>query len=153
MTFKIKDLMINDLSSGAQRAPEVHALCGVHQVSCIEHTRVVSPVCKNGCTNAATPPGPREAEYARFNYCALNTLVCAPCTWIGTLVPLRQLPDVTTLSALKEQLKEQLAQVERQEAATEQGLLPQTVEEVDTLTKKLQEALDELKARRAELSK
>jgi hypothetical protein len=59
----------------------------------------------------------------------------------------------TALSALKEQLKQQLAEVENQHAAAEAGLLPQSIEEADMLTKKLQEALDELKVHRAELAK
>ena len=53
---------------------------------------------------------------------------------------------------MKEQLKQQLAEVEKQEQSAAESLRPQTVAEVDELQKKLQEALDELKARRAELA-
>jgi hypothetical protein len=56
------------------------------------------------------------------------------------------------LTALKEQLRQDLAEIERQEKAAEESLSPQTVAEVDDLTAKLQGALEELKHRRAELS-
>jgi len=56
------------------------------------------------------------------------------------------------LSALKEELKRRLAEVEKRQAAAEERLLPQTLEEIDMLTKKLNDALEELKGRRAALS-
>jgi hypothetical protein len=55
------------------------------------------------------------------------------------------------LAALKDQLKRQLADVEKQHSAAEESLRPQTVAQVDALQKKLEAALDELKARRTEL--
>jgi hypothetical protein len=68
-------------------------------------------------------------------------------------LPTSQEDSLASLSALKEQLTQQLAVVEREQAALEKGLAPQTVEEVDMLTGKLNEALKELKSRRAELVK
>lgn len=59
----------------------------------------------------------------------------------------------TDLAALKEQLKQQIAAIEKQQAAEEENLRPQTVEDVDMLTAKLNEALEELKARRTELAR
>jgi hypothetical protein len=59
----------------------------------------------------------------------------------------------TTLGELKAQLQQQLAAIEEQEKATAESLKPQTVAEVDDLQAKLQGAMDELKARRAELEK
>jgi hypothetical protein len=59
----------------------------------------------------------------------------------------------TTLGELKAQLQQQLAAVEEQEKATAESMRPQTVAEVDDLQAKLQGAMDELKARRAELEK
>ena len=58
---------------------------------------------------------------------------------------------MAALSALKEQLKQQLAEVEKQEQATEESLRPQTVAQVDELLQKLEAAAEELKSRRAEL--
>jgi len=52
---------------------------------------------------------------------------------------------------LKEQLKQQLADVETQYSAAEESLRPQTVAQVDALQKKLEAAVEELKARRTEL--
>lgn len=59
--------------------------------------------------------------------------------------------SLAALSALKEQLKQQLAEVEKQEKATEESLRPQSVAQVDELQKKLEGALEELKSRRKEL--
>jgi hypothetical protein len=61
--------------------------------------------------------------------------------------------SVAALAILKERLHRQLAEVDKQLVAAEESLRPQTVEEVDMLTGKLKEALEELKVRRAELSK
>jgi len=55
------------------------------------------------------------------------------------------------LAALKDQLKQQLADVEKQYSAAEESLRPQTVAQVDALQKKLEAALEELKTRRTEL--
>jgi hypothetical protein len=164
MAFKIKDLMISDLSEGAHAeivCGHGHSLCGVHQFSCQLHSKILNYGCDNGCTNIPTPPG-YAAEFVIG-----GGIPCDVCTYIvslhGTVTvtitpftpvisPVRATSG-TGLSTLKDQLKQQLAEVEKQEAAAQASLQPQTVEEVDTLTKKLQEALEELKARRAELSK
>jgi hypothetical protein len=58
---------------------------------------------------------------------------------------------LAALSALKEQLNQQLAEVEKQEKATEESLRPQSVAQVDELQTKLEAALEELKSQRAEL--
>jgi hypothetical protein len=60
---------------------------------------------------------------------------------------------LSALTALKERLKQHLAEIEKQEKAAEESLRPQTVAEVDDLQKKLQDAMEELKQRRAELAK
>jgi hypothetical protein len=54
---------------------------------------------------------------------------------------------------LKEQLKQALTEVEKQEQATEESLKPQTVAEADELLEKLQGATEALKAHRTELAK
>ncbi|WP_125484011.1 hypothetical protein [Edaphobacter aggregans] len=61
--------------------------------------------------------------------------------------------SIANLAALKAQLKQQLAAVEEQEKSVGESLKPQTVAEVDDLQAKLQGAIEELKARRAELEK
>jgi hypothetical protein len=62
------------------------------------------------------------------------------------------------LAVLKNQLRRTMQQVSRREnvlaAAAEQGaIVPQTIAQVDALEQKLSEALEELRARRAELQK
>ena len=62
------------------------------------------------------------------------------------------------LAVLKDQLRIAMQQVDRREealraAAQGAALQPQTIAEVDALEKKLSEALDELRTRRAELQK
>lgn len=130
--------------------------CTIHQC-----TAACSILCTQGCT----------CTFCTAHCTALGA-TCGPCTgqcsfqcthpatWPQITTACPQYPvgsdpeaSFTALSALKEQLKQQLAEVEQQHAAAEAGLLPQSVEEADMLTKKLQEALDELKAHRAELAK
>lgn len=60
--------------------------------------------------------------------------------------------SLAALAALKEQLKQQIAEIEKQQAAIEERLLPQTVEEIDTLAEKLHVAIEELKIRKSELT-
>ena len=111
MPFKIKDLMINDLSEPRDEGP-------IQDRTCNPITR--GGACLNGSALNFNPFDPSES---------LESLV-----------------------ALKEQLKQQIAQIERQQALVERNLLPQTVEEVDALAAKLNAALDELRALRARLS-
>ena len=54
---------------------------------------------------------------------------------------------------MKEQLKIQLAQIEHEQQAAEQRLKPQTVETIDELERKLQDALTELQQQREELKR
>jgi TRAP-type C4-dicarboxylate transport system substrate-binding protein len=63
-------------------------------------------------------------------------------------------PEVSpeSLKALREQLKQQIEEIFQQEAKLEQKLQPQTVEEVDALSPKLRDALEELQALRAKLA-
>jgi DNA repair exonuclease SbcCD ATPase subunit len=63
------------------------------------------------------------------------------------------LGDPEQLAALKQQLKQVLADVEKQEQAVTESLRPQTVAEADELQQKLQGALEELKGLRAELAR
>jgi len=57
------------------------------------------------------------------------------------------------LADLREQLKNHLVHVERQQAAGPKRLLPPSAEEVDMLTGKLKDAIKELETHRAELTK
>ena len=151
MAFKIKDLMISDLSA----EQGAHVYCGVWQISCIDKSHGFSPTCKKLNTEAAG----FGAEY--FFHPGGNPIACDVGISIFTprtitpytpfIVPTRE-TSVTALSALKDQLRQQLAEVEKLHSAAEAGMKPQTVEEVDMLTEKLNDALEELKSRRAELA-
>ena len=55
------------------------------------------------------------------------------------------------LAALKAQLQQALSRVEAQERAIEEQMRPQTLGDVEILEQKLVEALEELRARKAEL--
>src|SRR5580658_7386716 len=79
---------------------------------------------------------------------------CGACTYV-TIGHLENGSATSSedLTALKEQLKQRLAEVEKQHADAEQSVLPQTVEQVAGLSQKLNAALAALKERRAELSK
>ena len=128
MAFKVKDLMINDLSSGvggaraAEKLSDVTILCGLTWVCDI--TRIFT-----GCGLTHSPILDRPDSQSVTN-------------------PESQL---SSLFALKASLRQQLAAIEQQEAAAKSGLSPQSVEEIDSLTAKLHDAVDELKTRRAEL--
>jgi hypothetical protein len=98
-----------------------------------------SPTCGcSGCSGGCTCSGPSHQ--------------CGPESHLP-LARVAQAPEdrFAGLSALKEQLKQQLAAVEKQHGAAEESLRPQTVAQVDDLQKKLEAALEELKARRTEL--
>jgi hypothetical protein len=160
MAFKIKDLMITDLSAASQvkGCNAKHTLCAVFEFSCIDASRAFNYGCKfpNSAVGLAIEPAQQLAPQICY-YCSHLTCGCTyGCTVSHPLQPIAPAESgqlaVAALSALKEQLKQQLAEVEKQQAAAEADLQPQTVEDVDTLTKKLKDALDELKARRAELS-
>ena len=162
MAFKIKDLMISDLSA----EQGAHVYCGVWQISCIDKSHGFSPTCKKLNTEAAgfgaeyffnrgTPvPGGCDLNNSRYP----TDLYTYTFTFGGTITPLTPVivptreTSVTALSALKDQLRQQLAEVEKLHSAAEAGMKPQTVEEVDMLTEKLNDALEELKSRRAELA-
>jgi hypothetical protein len=106
MPFKIKDLMINDLSQ---------------------------------------PPLPIQ-----FRTC--NPVTRGGADWINT-TPIQDMGDPAefqaSLAILKEQLRGQLAGVEKLEAALEKGFLPESVGETDALMAKLTDALEVLRVHRA----
>jgi hypothetical protein len=79
---------------------------------------------------------------------------CAPWTVAGQ-TPWLDRDDpaalVEHLALLKAQLKEELAQIEKEEEALEAQLKPQTVAEVENLQLKMREAVEELEKLKSEL--
>jgi hypothetical protein len=81
--------------------------------------------------------------------CTHKPTTCHPVTILPQLEGEQGLMD---LAALKDQLKQQLAEVEKQEQAISESLQPQTVSQVDQLMQKLQDAMEELKSKRSALA-
>ena len=167
MAFKIKDLMINVLSSRLEVACDA-----LHPVTCGQLTCgvITCGVCTALKGTIVCTPCTYCTQTCRLctNTCGAGCTLqcsagCTDCSGVGIsavskgcrLEAAETAPEasLTALAALKEQLQQQLAEVEAQQAAAEANLLPQSVEEVDMLAKKLQEALDELKGHRIELAK
>src|SRR5208283_4932368 len=137
MAFKIKDLMVSILPLGNN--PPCHP----------PTRRVVYPYpAPPYAYNPLCHPPTRYVEYPYPPPCHPPTWLCLP-----TVPPDDPTATFQALSILKEQLKQQLAEVEKQQAAIEDCLLPKTIQEVDKLSEKLTEALKELRERRAELSR
>ena len=122
---------------------------GTFTPPCACATRIVSCIC---------------ASNAEVSICGTSCAFSCGITPINTCTPLASQPTgpidigdpaqgVEQLGALKEQLKQALEQVEQQHQAAQDALRPQTVAEVDELQKKMADAMEELKARRAELER
>jgi transcriptional regulator with AAA-type ATPase domain len=77
--------------------------------------------------------------------------ICHPISVLPQVEGADAAENLETLQVLKAQLTKQLSDLDKKEVAMKQALQPQTVAEVDQLQKQLQEALDELKSRRAVL--
>lgn len=106
-----------------------------------------------------------------YTYCPSYSVLCRfptriPVTcWVGSITPtfpptcgISEEPTTwyvpeQDLEVLKNQLAEQLAAVEAEQARAAAAAKPSTVEEVDALKAQLQEAMDELDAHRDELTK
>jgi len=58
---------------------------------------------------------------------------------------------LAALATLKQQLRDQLADVEALEKAAQERVRPQTLSEIDDLIKKVKDALEELEKRKKEL--
>ena len=121
--------------------------------------------CTFACTAACTFACTVHCTAACTQFCTLpHTCPCTEVTCVGcthqpvTCHPVSILPQaegeqgLMNLAALKEQLKQQLAEVEKQEEAISESLQPQTVSQVDQLMQKLQDAMEELKSKRTVLA-
>ena len=158
MAFKLRDLMINVLPSGDQleKAGDLDAfLAGpgftggftAPRCGATPFTTYRFDIPQNGCGHTCLLTyGPQTTNEEGF--------IARTCQATGNDP---NGPSVASTSdallQLREQLKQQLAVVEKQYAAAQENLKPQTVEQVDLLTSKLNDALEELKTRRAELTK
>lgn len=143
MTFKVKDLMIDVSSATAQLACPAHSLIGCH----FHCSFAAISFCHFGCSFFF----PSICTHASIN----PTITC-PGTLVTDTTPIFQTINQLSgpaLGNLKEQLKQALELAERQETASAEALRPQTVADAEMLEKKLGEAIEEVRARKAELQK
>ena len=173
MAFKIKDLMVNVLppglpclefritncgGTGAGTATGVRGCGGCSVCTAYTCTGTFGPTGEFACVTV-----PRTGEAGLEILSALTVypqcirhsgLLNYPRCFHHSGLPAESWQTaLSALSSLRNQLLQQLAEVEERQAAAEANLQPQTVEDVDRLTQKINDALDELKARRAELSR
>lgn len=113
--------------------------CGCSVCSVCSHCSVVT--C--GCTACSVVTVP-----CRLHSICGRSFVCTP-TFEAFPVDV----PAEHLAALKDELRATLKKMEAQEKLVNERQQPQTLEQVDQVEKKLNEALDTLKQRRAELQK
>ena len=147
MPFKVKDLMI-DVSSESQLrfTPPVTIFC------CRLGCTAITEVCRFYCTVIPTNPCGYLHTYGGCGF-PFTHVPCVAGTCAGSETPWTPQINPQQFGSLKEQLKFALEAAEAQEKAAAESLKPQTVADVEMLEKKLTEALDELRARKAELQK
>ena len=140
MRFKVNDLMINILP---EANPKEALACGAC-TRCSDCSRC------SGCTRCSDCS--RCTGCSRCTFWSCDMMSCM----YDSKYPFPYLTDPSgspeALSTLKEQLRQELAQLEQQETEL-QGSEPQTVEEIDAIEAKLKDALKELQARRKELQR
>lgn len=140
MAFRVKDLLINvGSTSRGRRRYGMFADCDPFSITastgnCITgpthgETMIWSRFCSLLCCGALTAAGP------------------------GPVGPGDPVEWAEQLAILKADLKEALAEVERQERAVEETLKPRDVAEVEELEGKLNEALTELERIKAQLKR
>lgn len=129
MPFKVRDLMITNLS---------------------DEDTDGGPIAARTCRPATAAVFCFVSNLTSENWTILTPVVG---TVFGSTAPGSPAESAVALAALKEQLKKQIAEIEKREQVTDESLLPQTVEQVDALSAKLTEALETLKQHRVELAR
>ena len=155
MPFKVKDLLIDVTSAGpvAQCNPTyiacqhgctyVAAFSGCH-VNC---SYLVS-FCQAGCSVFAP-------SLCTFHSVTGGTITCPGSLVTDTTPILQTIPQLSgpALGNLKEQLRQAIALAEKHESNEAESLKVQNVADAELVEKKLTEALEEIRARKAELQK
>jgi hypothetical protein len=144
MTFKVKDLMIDVSSATAQIQCPNHTL-----IACHFYCTYVISFCHYGCS------------FYFPSYCAFGsvtvtqTITTCPGSIPDTTPIIQTIPQVggPVLANLKDQLKQALDLAERQEAAQAESQQLHTLADAEMLEKKLNEAIEDVRARKAELQK
>jgi hypothetical protein len=155
MPFKVKDLLVDVSSATVALQCQPTFLCHfgcsyylAHSACHFGCSQIAFSVCHYGCT---------------FQLPSICTFASVTVTCFQSVVPttdpispiLQASPQLSgpVLGNLKQQLREALTAVEKQEAAEAESLQPQTLADVEMLEKKFSEAQEELRARKAELQK
>ena len=95
--------------------------------------------------------GSDACPQVRFPNCGLSELMTPVITQISLAINPAFVDRLEGLAVRRDQLQVQLAAVDAQEAVLAQAGRPSSLEEIDALEGQLKGAMEELKARRAEL--
>lgn len=174
MAFKIRDLMISVLPDKAADPRGCPNCTGTTGQGCFGGTRNGCPNCTGttphqgfavpgcpncsgttapyGCPNCSGTTGGFEClngSAITGNLCAhaAALMACGLCTGVSPLLAEDQRPRA--LALLREQLQGLLSEVEAEEKRIDDAAFPKTAEEVEMLEKKLEEALAEVRSRKA----
>lgn len=154
MAFKLRDLMISVLPPAVAMG---QACLGVSELGCNTCTGTTNPLIYVGgcqtCTGTTGPlggcntcTGTTNAFYAH----AAALAACGICTGISPAIGDRR-PQA--LALLRQQLEGLLAEVAAEEKRLEEASFPKNAEEAEDLEKKLEEALAEVRSRKAGFKK
>jgi hypothetical protein len=162
-TFKIKDLMIN--LSGAGANPQLQCLTNTNFCLCLSQPFTgclclsqpfTGCLCLSrpftGCFCLSHPITFCQCGTHPVTFCPGGSIVCpgGSIDCGGTQIPIDIPQDIATL---REQLKQQLALLDQQEAAQESQMKPQTFEEAEQLEHKMKEALAEIQKMKEDFKK
>jgi hypothetical protein len=170
--FRVRDLMINVMPEGGQPELGCRAATQCLNVSlpdCVGQTAVncaaATRLCGVSlCAGVSRCVGVTIPWVAGAGSCDAGACSLVPCTGDCThnycsvtgsceksLQQLTPEMHLEELAQLKEQLNQQLGAVEAQERAVGEALEPTTLEEVTALEAKLEDALKDVRARKAKL--
>ena len=175
--FRVRDLMIN-VGEGSGGVCNIITNCGGVTELCVENTQGCAFTENCNCTiqtcgfnscGICTPCSGQSIVCGGCSFCSHcssatvgcqiskctahslcgRTFICTP-TFDATL---DEGVQVEHLTALKEELRTTLQRMEAHEKAVQERQKRQSIEQIDEAERKLSEAFEELKQRRAELQK
>lgn len=145
MNFRTKDLMISVVPKDAID-PNANFLCRNPTINVCWRQCSYLPTCW-GCSYRITEI-PTLCRWGTIEIGPINctgTIACA-----GSMTPeLERGPRLEDIGPLREQLKAQLVELDKLEESLKEG--PSTLAEADTLEAHLTDALNQVKARKAEI--
>jgi len=151
MPFRVRDLVINVLQEGAGERDRLACGCTFGFSHCGFGSCDFATICiYSGCRECSGQFTCIGASIC--GGCTLN-VTCGPnsCGALTALFGRGGAVNPEALATLKAQLREALRAVESAEQVLAERMSPQSVEEVEALEKKLQDALEELRTRKEQL--